>query len=125
MASRRRPSSRRSASTRSTARRASRRGTRFEGHAPERLEGRAVMATLAFVDGSIGNGSLTNPVAGYSGTQDCVIFSRLPESNFGGDTGISVDQQDADDAGVAGVSQSLLKFDDLFTSSNEVGKIPF
>ena len=125
MASRRRPSSRRSASTRSTARRASRRGTRFEGHAPERLEGRAVMATLAFVDGSIGNGSLTNPVAGYSGTQDCVIFSRLPDTNFGGDTGISVDQQDADDAGVAGVRQGLLKFDDLFTSSNEVGKIPF
>ena len=125
MAKRRRPSSRCSTSARSTARRASRRGTRFEGHAPERLEGRAVMATLAFVDGGMGDGSLTNPVFGYTGTQDTVIYSRLPNSNFVGDTGIAPDQQDADDGGVRGVRQGLMRFDNIFTATNETGKIPF
>lgn len=92
--------------------------------AAESLEPRRVLATVSFVDGGVGDGTLTNPAAGYAGTQDTVIFSRLPDSNFGGDTGISPDQQDADDGGVRGVRQGLMRFDNIFTSSGESGKIP-
>ncbi|MFM1904148.1 MAG: hypothetical protein RLZZ440_2048, partial [Planctomycetota bacterium] len=91
----------------------------------ENLEGRAVLSAISFVEGGVGDGTLTNPVAGYEGTQDTVIFSRLPNSNYGGDTGISPDQQDADDGGVRGVRQGLMRFDDIFTSTGEVGKIPY
>lgn len=91
----------------------------------ENLEGRALLSAISFVNGGVGDGTLTNPVAGYEGTQDTVIFSRLPNSNFGGDTGISPDQQDADDGGVRGVRQGLLRFDDIFTSGAESGKIPY
>ncbi len=90
----------------------------------EALEVRQVLTTLSFVDGGIGDGSLLNPVAGYAGTQDTVIYSRLPDSNFGGETGISPDQQDADDGGVRGVRQGIMRFDDIFTTTGELGKIP-
>jgi len=47
------------------------------------------------------------------------LFSIRPDVNFGTDTFVSVDQQDQN-----GARQGLLKFGDIFTSTNEVGKIP-
>ncbi|MGE3240189.1 MAG: DNRLRE domain-containing protein, partial [Pirellulales bacterium] len=75
----------------------------------EALEMRNMMAVTTFQDG----------VSGYTGTEDAVIYSISPNNNFGTETGISVDQQD-----VAGVRQGLLQFADIFTSTNEAGKIP-
>ncbi len=75
----------------------------------ENLEERIALTVQTFQEG-----------AGlYTGTQDTVLYSQLPGVNFGTETSISVDQQD-----VGGVRQGLLKFDSIFTSTNEPGKIP-
>jgi hypothetical protein len=75
----------------------------------ENLEERIALTVQTFQDG-----------AGlYTGTEDTVLYSQLPGVNFGTETSISVDQQD-----VGGVRQGLMKFDGIFTSTNEPGKIP-
>ena len=68
-----------------------------------------MLAVTSFQDG----------VAGYTGTQDAIIYSISANNNFGTETGMSIDQQD-----VAGVRQGLLRFGDIFTSTGEPGKIP-
>jgi hypothetical protein len=80
----------------------------------ENLEPRHVLTTLSFVD----TGGALDP--GYKGTQDTLLFSIRPDTNFGTDTFVSVDQQD-----VNGARQGLLKFGDIFTATGEPGKIPF
>ncbi len=77
----------------------------------ENLEDRAVPATLVFQDGN-------NPTD-YRGTEDTVLYSPSPDTEFYTDSGISVDQQDAN-----GVRQGLLQFRNIYTSSGEAGKIP-
>src|SRR5262245_51876681 len=79
----------------------------------ENLESRNVLATLTFVD--VGSAE-----AGYHGTHDTLLFSIRPDTNFGTDTAVSVDQQD-----VNGARQGLLRFDNIFTNTGEVGKIPY
>ncbi len=73
----------------------------------EALESRAMMAVTTFQHG----------VSGYEGTQDTVIFSLTPDSNFGAEGHISADQQDFN-----AVRQGLLKFEGLFGSGP--GQIP-
>jgi hypothetical protein len=77
----------------------------------EYLEDRAVPATLVFQDGN-------NPTD-YRGTEDTVLFAPSPDTEFYTDSGISVDQQDAN-----GVRQGMLQFRNIFTNSGEAGKIP-
>ncbi|MDX1963425.1 MAG: Calx-beta domain-containing protein [Pirellulales bacterium] len=74
----------------------------------ESLENRSMMAVASFTEG----------VGGYTGTQDTVLFSKEPSVNFGTETGISVDQQDA-----GGVRQGLLRYDGIFGTG--AGQIPF
>ncbi|MEQ8837709.1 MAG: Calx-beta domain-containing protein, partial [Lacipirellulaceae bacterium] len=69
----------------------------------ENLEPRQLLAVATFQEG------LNN----YIGAQDTVLFSQARDSNFGGETAISVDQQDAN-----GVRQGLLQFSDLFGDSS-------
>src|SRR5215510_4999079 len=76
----------------------------------ESLEPRHVLSTLSFVD-------VGSTEVGYKGTEDTVLFSIRPDVNFGTDPFVSVDQQDAN-----GERQGLLKFGDIFTTTNEAGK---
>ena len=70
----------------------------------ESLEDRRVLATttLTFQEG----------LNSYTGTEDTVLFSQAVDSNFGSESAISVDQQDAN-----GVRQGLLQYRDLFGDS--------
>ncbi len=67
----------------------------------ENLEDRRLMAVTSFQDG----------VGGYANTEDTVLYSISPDSNFGSETSISPDQQDAN-----GVRQGLLRFNEVIGS---------
>ena len=73
----------------------------------ENLEGRDLLAVAIFQEG----------LGTYTGTEDTVLFSQKPDSNFAAESAISVDQQDAN-----GVRQGLLKFDNII--GNVAGQIP-
>jgi hypothetical protein len=75
----------------------------------EPLEARTLLTVATFQQG----------VGGYTDTHDTDLFSGTPNVNLGTDAGISVDQQDANAA-----RQGLVKFANIFTSTNEPGKIP-
>ncbi|WP_168205366.1 Calx-beta domain-containing protein [Bythopirellula goksoeyrii] len=61
--------------------------------------------------------SFQDGVGGYSNTEDTVLYSISPDSNFGSETSISPDQQDAN-----GVRQGLLRFNDIIGSL--AGQVP-
>lgn len=73
----------------------------------ESLETRKLLAVTTFQDG----------VGGYAGTEDTVLYSISPDSNFGSETSISPDQQDAN-----GVRQGLLRFNDII--GNGTNQVP-
>ncbi len=73
----------------------------------ESLETRKLLAVTSFQNG----------VGGYEGTEDTVLYSISPDSNFGSETSISPDQQDAN-----GVRQGLLRFNDIIGDGN--GQVP-
>lgn len=73
----------------------------------ESLEARQLLAVTSFQDG----------VGSYAGTEDTVLYSISPNSNFGSETSISPDQQDAN-----GVRQGLLRFNDIIGSGT--GQVP-
>src|SRR5215831_3813752 len=75
----------------------------------ESLEPRQLLTVVTFQQG----------VGGYTDTHDTDLFSGTPNVNLGTDAGISVDQQDLNAA-----RQGLVKFDNIFTSTGEPGKIP-
>ena len=77
----------------------------------EQLEVRQMLDAAMFQEG----------LNSYVGAEDTVLFSQAVDSNFGSETAISVDQQDAN-----GVRQGLLQFKDLFGDSS-IGftQIPF
>ncbi|MCA9258676.1 MAG: DNRLRE domain-containing protein, partial [Planctomycetales bacterium] len=79
-------------------------GKRFQ---VENLEDRRLMAVTTFQNG----------VNNYNGTQDTVLYSISPDVNFGTETAISPDQQDAN-----GVRQGLMRFDEIFGIGS--GQIP-
>lgn len=73
----------------------------------ESLESRQLLAVTTFQDG----------IADYAGTEDTVLYSISPNSNFGSETSISPDQQDAN-----GVRQGLLRFNDII--GTDTGQVP-
>lgn len=73
----------------------------------ESLESRQLLAVTSFQDG----------IGSYAGTEDTVLYSISPNSNFGSETSISPDQQDAN-----GVRQGLLRFNDIIGSAP--GQVP-
>jgi hypothetical protein len=73
----------------------------------EALEKRNLMAVAVFQQG----------LGGYSSQEDTVLYSRLPDVNFGTEGSISPDQQDAN-----GVRQGLMKFGNIF--GDGPGQIP-
>lgn len=72
----------------------------------EPLEGRDLLAVAVFQQG----------LNTYDQTTDTVLFSQAADSNFGAETAISVDQQDAN-----GVRQGLIKFGDIIGDGSGVG----
>ncbi|MDZ4657050.1 MAG: Calx-beta domain-containing protein [Bythopirellula sp.] len=77
------------------------------GFSFEALEDRRLLAVTSFRDGE----------SGYAGTQDTVLYNLSANVNFGTETSISPDQQDAN-----GVRQGLMRFDNIF--GNGPGQIP-
>src|SRR5262245_50106553 len=87
----------------------SRSAKRRQTLALEHVEARLVLSTTTTcVDVD------STAITGYKGTQDTLLFSIRPDTNFGTDTFVSVDQQD-----VNGARQGLLKFGEIFTSTGE------
>lgn len=74
----------------------------------ESLEPRQLLAVTTFQDG----------FSDYEGTEDTILYSQRPNTNFGGETSMSPDQQDAD-----GVRQGLLQFTDIFGPEQD-GQVP-
>ena len=73
----------------------------------ESLESRQLLAVTSFQDGS----------GGYAGTEDTILYSISPDSNFSSETSMSPDQQDAN-----GVRLGLLRFNDIIGTGT--GQIP-
>ena len=67
----------------------------------ENLEDRRLMAITTFQDG----------VGSYAGTEDTILYSISSDSNFGSETSMSPDQQDAN-----GVRQGLMRFNQIIGS---------